>query len=357
MNNTLLDNSIANRLKNRLEIFEMYLSNQPTIVQPPGLLHGVMGLSIFYCHLSRDTGNDKFQKKADELIDFVYEKLNSANLSPDFENGLAGIGWAMEYLVRNRFLEADTDEILADIDDRIFRHVTFTGELSLHVTNGLLGYAFYYLSRLESCQNDILSEIFKSILDEIVNRISKLKDSGQVNFTEPAGFSLLWELPVLLLVLSKITEKGIQQNKIHQFFKELTPFICSFFPLLHINRVFLLAGINAVNAQFNLPNWKGHASLLSSNISFMEILTKEFTDRNIFMSNGMAGAYLVLQELNKQNTWEMDLREKEMWLDKILNSSVWDGFKEIEKPSPIALSILGGFSGIFAVITKEENYF
>ena len=65
--------------------------------------------------MSRYTKNNEYEKKAEELIDNVYHVLNSVNLTTDFENGLAGIGWGIEYLAANGFLEADTDEILEEV--------------------------------------------------------------------------------------------------------------------------------------------------------------------------------------------------------------------------------------------------
>jgi len=64
-----------------------------------------------------------------------------------------GIGWGIEYLARNGYVEADTDEALAEIDNTVYRS-------SLHrpflLDNGddLFGYGLYYVTRLMGREDD-----------------------------------------------------------------------------------------------------------------------------------------------------------------------------------------------------------
>ena len=78
-----------------------------------GLMHGKMGISVYFFHLARSTRNKVYEEYAGELIDEIYEEI-IVNTPVNFENGLAGIGWGIEYLVQNGFIEADTDEVLED---------------------------------------------------------------------------------------------------------------------------------------------------------------------------------------------------------------------------------------------------
>jgi hypothetical protein len=80
-----------------------------------GLGNGKMGIAIFFYHYARYSGSKQFENYADELIDQIYEEINVSTPS-DFEKGLAGIGWGIEYLVSSGFIEGDTDEILNEID-------------------------------------------------------------------------------------------------------------------------------------------------------------------------------------------------------------------------------------------------
>ena len=355
MNNTLVDNSIISQLKARLEVLEEFLSDKSIGIQPPGLFHGKMGLAIFYYHLSKVENCKEHENKADELIDSIYETLNSANVSPDFENGVAGIGWGIEYLTQNGFLEADTDEVLEEVDNRVYKHIVFEENLPIHVGNGLLGYAFYILKRLESCHNPALSRLLEMLLIEIVNKVVVLVDKQLLKLSEPSGFNLFWELPLMLLVFGKMLEKEIYSNKIYQLLKELTPVICTLLPLSHSNRAYLLLGLHAVNKHCILPYWKEHADVLASNTSLLSILNTEFYDKNIFLRNGTSGAFLIAQTLSERNILPDTRLVRENWAKKVLESSMWDILHVEEKPAPAALELLGGFPGVLTALTQNNN--
>ena len=53
----------------------------------PGMLHGKMGISIFFYHLARQTGNQIYEDYAGELIDEIYEEI-TANMIYRFINPL-----------------------------------------------------------------------------------------------------------------------------------------------------------------------------------------------------------------------------------------------------------------------------
>ena len=294
----MIQNPVVNAtsLSSHLNCVINQLKQNENAIHSPGLFHGQMGLAFFYYHLSRETNKPEYENNADELIDKIYEKLSSAKLPPDFENGLAGIGWGIEYLVQNGFLEADTDEILADVDDRVFQHVVFSENLPAGVGNGLLGFAIYTLYRLESCNDPLVSAIHKSLLVEIVNKITALVEKQQITLAEPAGFNLFWDLPALLIVLGKIHEKGIYTNKIYQLLKELAPLISSNIPLLHCNRAYFLWGLNAIDKIDNLPYYKAHSKLLAANISYSNIAGTEFTGNNISLAKGLSGFVFIVVE-------------------------------------------------------------
>ncbi|MGM0407453.1 MAG: lanthionine synthetase LanC family protein [Bacteroidota bacterium] len=113
-----------------------------------GLMHGKMGISICFFHLARQTGNQIYEDYAGELIDEIYEEITT-NTPVDFENGLAGIGWGIEYLVQNGFIEADTDEVLEEFDNRIFKELIYNTPQENGLLNGLTGLGAYFLKRIQ----------------------------------------------------------------------------------------------------------------------------------------------------------------------------------------------------------------
>lgn len=112
-----------------------------------GLLYGKMGVVILMCRYSRFSGNSLYEDFAGELLDTIYENLNT-ELPVDFERGLCGIGWSIEYLVQNQFTQGDTREILEEVNQWIMeldpRRIT---DVSIeHGLGGILLYVQYHLS-------------------------------------------------------------------------------------------------------------------------------------------------------------------------------------------------------------------
>ena len=72
------------------QIANMLLLNG-TLTQCPGLVHGKMGIAIFFFHYALFTGNELF---ADYAMDVIGEMLDQihVNSPADYERGIAGIG-------------------------------------------------------------------------------------------------------------------------------------------------------------------------------------------------------------------------------------------------------------------------
>jgi hypothetical protein len=143
---------LKNEIENRLNRLANVLLLNASFIDSPGLLNGKMGIAIFFYRYGRYSGNKVFTDYAGELIDEIYEEI-SKNTTVDFTNGITGIGWGIEYLVENKFVDADTDESLADIDKAVNSGI-YNSSVLLDNGNDLFGYGFYFLSRLRGHEND-----------------------------------------------------------------------------------------------------------------------------------------------------------------------------------------------------------
>lgn len=149
-----------------------------------GLMNGKMGIAIFFYHLSRYTNRKIYDDFAGELVDEIYAEIHN-HYPSDFQNGLCGIAWGIEYLIQNHFVEADANEILCDLDKMIFEwDVRKINDYTLGT--GLEGIARYAIARctgkiatnitipkdyiselctaLEKCQKERIAIILKNIL-------------------------------------------------------------------------------------------------------------------------------------------------------------------------------------------------
>ncbi len=139
-----------------------------------GLFHGKMGIVIFFAHYARWTGNALYEDFADELLAEIYEDIHT-DTPINLEGGLCGIGWGIEYLVQNGFMEGDTDEILEDIDRRIMerdpRRMT-----DLSFRTGLGGILFYATARLTASREGDRQPFDQQYIAEL----HKLANSGML---------------------------------------------------------------------------------------------------------------------------------------------------------------------------------
>lgn len=140
------------KVDNRLQRIANVLLINASFIDNIGLLNGKMGIAIFFYWYGRYSDNKIFTDYAGELIDEIYEEIN-INTSIDFASGLTGIGWGIEYLVENNFVDADTDEALADIDNAVYRSM-LNSPVLLDNGNDLFGYGLYCISRLHGHESD-----------------------------------------------------------------------------------------------------------------------------------------------------------------------------------------------------------
>ena len=92
---------------------------------PIGLAHGKMGVIVYLYHLHRYTGLDTYSEAAGSLLDQLLESGLSVHDNLTVMDGLCGIGLGLEHLVAGQFIEGDLNELLKEIDDRLFKTVAF----------------------------------------------------------------------------------------------------------------------------------------------------------------------------------------------------------------------------------------
>jgi hypothetical protein len=147
------DNKELPRIANHLMLHGSFINQT-------GLLGGKMGIILFFYHYSRYTGIAVYDDFAGELIDEVCNEINTQT-SFHFDDGLCGIGWGMIHLIKNGFIEADTDNWLSGIDECIMdRDVRRMKDTSLYT--GLAGIAHYAVQR-KNMDKMFLAELLQSM--------------------------------------------------------------------------------------------------------------------------------------------------------------------------------------------------
>lgn len=125
-----------------------YLTINNVSVMNSGLFHGKIGVVICFCEYARYLNDDIYLDLAGELLAEIFEEINS-DIPVNFENGICGIGWGIEYLIQKEYMAGDTDEILEEVDARIMQ-IDINRIKDFSIETGLGGIASYIIARLTS---------------------------------------------------------------------------------------------------------------------------------------------------------------------------------------------------------------
>ncbi len=87
-------------------------------VKSIGFYDGKMGLALFLCLYQRYMNDYADQELIEQLLDEIYAGI-TPELPVTFGQGICGIGWGIEYLIQNGFMEGDSDEILKESDKKV----------------------------------------------------------------------------------------------------------------------------------------------------------------------------------------------------------------------------------------------
>jgi hypothetical protein len=127
-----------------------------------GLVNGKTGVALFFFHLAQATGIDVYEEYAGDLIDQVCESLHQ-DMPARYADGLAGIGAGIAYMIRQRFVDADADDALEEIDSAVRHHILYHLPATPEMGAGIAGLGKYCTERLAS-RADVTAEVGACLL-------------------------------------------------------------------------------------------------------------------------------------------------------------------------------------------------
>ncbi len=151
---------------------------QANFLRDSGLFSGKMGVVLFFAHYYKESSVELYENIADELMKQVLEKVHK-ELPIGLASGLCGIGWGIEYLIQNEFMEGYGVDICEEIDQKIMetdprRIIDFSLETGLE---GLLHYVSYHIHGALIKQTTMpFDETYLTDLVYTVNSLYKKKD-------------------------------------------------------------------------------------------------------------------------------------------------------------------------------------
>lgn len=112
-----------------------------------GLFNGMTGIMLVIAHYARVHKKKCLESVSDFLLDKIINSITNAD-SIYFGNGLAGIGWSIEYLVQNNYMKGCGVDLTSEIDKQIMqtniKRITDNG-----IENGIVGLFHYLIAHIQ----------------------------------------------------------------------------------------------------------------------------------------------------------------------------------------------------------------
>jgi lantibiotic modifying enzyme len=184
-------------------------------------MNGKAGLALFYSYYAHWTRDQSFHGL---VAEWVEQGLNPTDRTfPGFSlsNGLGGIAWLIHHLVSRRYLHLDPGELFKELDEHLYEFMLQEmREGRYDYLHGALGITLYFLSKSENTTySQYLEELVKALdtkaeveSDGSIKWLSVLDvESGKTGY----NLSLSHGLASIIVILSKLLERGIASSKIH----------------------------------------------------------------------------------------------------------------------------------------------
>lgn len=129
-----------------------HLILQATSIDDNGLFYGKIGISIAFLECSKFWNNLVYFDYANELNNSFLDNINDQK-NYDFEKGLSGLGWGIEYITQHFSLGNKYDKICIDIDKKIMT-IDMRRNNDISLNTGLEGTLHYMLIRLKGFEKE-----------------------------------------------------------------------------------------------------------------------------------------------------------------------------------------------------------
>lgn len=317
-----------------------------------GLANGEIGRCIYLFTAYRFERKSIYKRAAEDVLNKIEANIKQES-SINFKDGLIGIGLGLDYLIRNDFLHGNINQVLKPIDDIVYRNIAVEKNLeSLRLSDRVL-MLYYLFVRLKEINNKDDKFLFEHISLKLITNIFKKIDA--IILEEPILYSFEYNLPLFIIILSKIYSLSVHKQYIFGILNEITPAIMSKLPYLDSNKLFLLWGVSTTRENLNMKIMDNHISVLKREFNVERMIREEFFGGKAFFINGLTSIYYILLNCRNQFNQEEFSKTKSIILEEILDSPIWNVF---EKDKPYIISnkgLLTGFAGTFFLLHYFKN--
>jgi lantibiotic modifying enzyme len=224
-------NLFVKKLNNIIDVLDRHVYDENISIN---LMRGSAGIALFYFYYSKYINNQKYYDKGYELIEKIFDSVGTGNNYQTLAGGLAGFGWLFEHLVQNDILEADTNQVIGDLDNFLYpfmlKEIKMGNYDYLHNASGIVLFFLYRKS------NPLVKKYIIDYIDlldehsEIDRQSLKWKSEIFAKENERVNvynLSLSHGMASLVAILSKIYSNEINKEKTLKLLKGAINYILS----------------------------------------------------------------------------------------------------------------------------------
>lgn len=112
-----------------------------------GLFDGMTGIMLVLAHYARVRKMPVVESVSDYLMEHITKNLNKTG-NVDFANGMAGIGWGIEYLIQNGYMSGCGTDLTGEMDERIMS-VDIRRMSDANLEKGIRGLFHYVIAHMQ----------------------------------------------------------------------------------------------------------------------------------------------------------------------------------------------------------------
>lgn len=313
------------------EISAALLEKTEALAGNIGVMGGKAGVALFFFYYAQLTQEEKYVDFAHQVINEIFDEINKEFSIHTLAGGLAGVGWMMEHLVQNDFVEADTDEILESLDPFLYKAMIFDIEKGNYdFLHGAVGSGTYFISRLAKKDSETYLKELVDHLDKVSHKfddldgaIAWLSQLDREKETEGYNLSLSHGLASIIVFLAKLLEKDIYTEKVSYLLDGAV-------------RYMLAHRLDTKKFQSNFPSWIGtDYPPAHSRLAWC------YGDLGISMALWQAG------QSAKNKEW------KEVAINTLLHST---NRKDLKENAVIDAGLCHGAAGITHIYNRAYHY-
>ncbi len=227
-------------LESKLKDIDIIIKTEYKKEEQLGVLSGLSGIALFQFYYSKYLDTDSNADVGVDIISNSIEKINDGYSFPTFCTGIAGLGWTLDHLEQEDFIDLDSDSLLSEFDEYLKKKMLSDfNNHNFDFLHGGIGYAFYFLNRYRNTTSTVLKEKYTKILFEFVNLLetssekdgeNKIKWKSVLNIeTKEKGYnlSLSHGISSIIGILTKLYEHDVFKTSTEHLLKGAINYVLS----------------------------------------------------------------------------------------------------------------------------------